>query len=170
MRDRSGFTWGDLHVQNDSKAPELTVHMVCTGQLRCEGELCWSFRVTSPETQAGTERIYSQKGFKAVQVGHEYALKVDSSEPTRVYTNSTRWIRLWPNQEEAAVWQLASAAFDTEELARKREKQQTARRLPVERLKPIRDLYWRTNAAGRLASEVRVLSYLRLVPINGEES
>ncbi len=154
----------------DSKAPAATIHLVCTGKIRCQKELCWTFRVTFPEAQAGAERIYSQKNFNNVRVGHEYTFDVDPNEPTRIYVNSARWLRVWRDQKEAAVWQTATAAFDTEELARKQERQQTSRRLPFELLQPIRDLYWRTNSAGRLAIEVRVLAYLRLVPINSEES
>jgi hypothetical protein len=98
-----------------------------------------------------------------------YEVDADPSDSTRIYVNSARWLRLWENQEEAAVWQTTGAAFDTVELARKHEKQQTSRRLPIELLRPIREEYWRTNAVGRLAIEVRVLAYLRLVSLNNGE-
>jgi hypothetical protein len=99
-------------------------------------------------------------------VGNVYEVEVDASDPTRIYADSARWLRVWDNEQEAAVWQVASAAFDTVELARKHEKQQTSRRLPLELLKPIREEYWRTNSTGKLAIEVRVLAYLRLISLN----
>ena len=128
------------------------------------------FRVILPDGQAGDERRYSQKSLKSVRVGNVYEVDVAAGDQTRIYVDSARWLRVWDNEQEAAVWQAASAAFDTVELARKHEKQQTSRRLPVELLKPIRDEYWRTNSAGRLAIEVRLLAYLRLVSLNNEES
>lgn len=99
-----------------------------------------------------------------------YEVDADPSDSTRLYANSARWLRLWESQEEAAVWQTTGGAFDTVELVRKHEKQQTSRKLPIELLRPIREEYWRTNAVGRLAIEVRVLAYLRLVSLNNGES
>lgn len=103
-------------------------------------------------------------------MGNVYELDVDATEPTRIYADSARWLRVWGNEPEAAVWQTMSGAFDTEELARKYEKDQTSRRLPLELLSPIRREYWRTNSAGKLAIEIRVLAYLRMTSLNSEES
>jgi hypothetical protein len=152
------------------KTARSTVQLVCTGKARSKGELCWVFRLVLPDGKAGPERLYSQKRLKSIRVGNVYELDVDPSDPTRIYVDSPRWLRLWDDEHEAAVWQTASSAFDTAELARKHEKQQTSRRLPLELLKPIREEYWRTNSAGRLAIEVRVLAYLRLVSLNSEQS
>jgi hypothetical protein len=153
-----------------SKAPQSTVQLVCVGKARSKSVLCWVFRLILPDGQAGAERLYSQKSLKSVRIGSVYEVDVDPTDSTRIYVNSARWSRLWENQEEAAVWQTTGAAFDTVELARKHEKQQTSRKLPIELLKPIREEYRRTNAAGRLAIEVRVLAYLRLVSLDSGES
>ncbi len=151
------------------KPARSTVQLVCTGKERStKGDLYWLFRVVTPDGQKGDERLYSQKSLKSIRVGHVYQVDTDPTESTRIYVNTARWLRLWSDETEAAVWQTASAAFDTAELARKHEKQQTSRKLPVELLKPIRDEYRRTNSAGRLAIEVRVLAYLRLVSLDGE--
>ena len=152
------------------KPARTTVQLVCIAKVRSKGELCWLFRVVLPDGQSGPERLYSQKSLKSIRVGHVYEVDADPADPTRIYVDSARWLRLWGDEAEAAVWQTASAAFDTLELARKHQKQQTSRRLPLELLKPIRDEYWRTNSAGRLAIEVRVLAYLRLVSLSSEES
>jgi hypothetical protein len=124
----------------------------------------------APDGTAGEERLYSQKKMKSIRVGSVYEFGVDSKDSTRIYVDTARWMRVWDNEQEAAVWQLASAAFDTTEDARKHEKQQTSRRLALELLEPIRKEYWRTNYAGRLAIEVRVLAYLRHVPLSSDNS
>jgi hypothetical protein len=153
-----------------SKAPRSTVQLVCVGKTRSKTLLCWVFRLALPNGQAGEERIYSQKSLKSVRIGSVYEVDADPVDSTRIYVDSARWLRLWENKEEAAVWQTSGAAFDTLELARKHEQQQTSRRLPLELLRPIREQYWQTNAAGKLAIELRVLAYLRLVSIHNEES
>ena len=59
------------------------------------------------------------------------------------------FLTLWENKNEAALWQLAADAFDTRERATRQERKESSRKLPVELLEPIRNLYWATNAGGR---------------------
>lgn len=150
--------------------PKPTVQLVCTGKARSKSEICWVFRVVLPDGKVGDERVYGQKNLRSIRVGHVYKLDVDATEPTRIYVDSARWLRVWGNEQEAAVWQTMAAAFDTEELARKHEKDQTSRRLPLELLRPIRKEYWRTNSSGRLAIEVRILAYLRMTSLDSDKS
>jgi hypothetical protein len=151
-----------------SKQKLPTVQLVCVGKIRSRNLVCWVFKTILPDGNVGEERLYSAKNLKAISVGSVYEVETDADDSTRIYVNSARWLRVWSNEEEAAVWQAAAAAFDTTELARKREKQETSRKLPLEVLRPLREEYWRTNAAGRLAIEVRVLAYLRLVSLNND--
>jgi hypothetical protein len=153
-----------------SKAPQSTVQLVCIGKARSKSILCWVFRTILPDGLAGEERVYSQKSLKSVRVGSVYQVDTDPTDSTRIYVDTARWLRLWGNEEEAAVWQTTAGAFDMTELARRHEKQQTSRKLPLELLRPIREEYRRTNAAGRLAIEVRVLAYLRLVSLTSDNS
>jgi hypothetical protein len=60
---------------------------------------------------------------------------------------------------------MAADAFDMGGLAARQERKEKNRKLPVELLELIRRQYWATNAVGRLAIEVRVLTYLRMVSL-----
>ena len=126
------------------------------------------FQEVTGDGSLGAERIYERKGLTHIRVGAVYQVEADPANPRTIYPNTLRWMKLWDNIEEASVWQLAADAFDTRHLAAQQEKKQNARRLPIERLAPFRDLYWKTNALGRLAIEVRVLAYLRQVSVPQE--
>jgi len=54
-------------------------------------------------------------------------------------------------------------------LAAQREKEQNARKLPIELLAPFREEYRHTNPFGRLAIEVRTLTYLKQVKITSAD-
>jgi hypothetical protein len=95
-------------------------------------------------------------------------VEVDTENPRSIYAHTIRWLGLWSDTAEAAVWQLAADAFDTAAAAVKQEKKETGRELFIEVLQPIRKQYWKTNAANRLAMEVRILAYLRRVPLRAE--
>lgn len=143
------------------------ITLVCTGKTHLKaGEVGLVFRTVDGDGGTGRERIYSHKNLKTVRVGAVYDVDTDPEDQTAIHTNSLRWIRLWENQNEAAAWQVAADAFDTRELAARQERKETSRKLPVELLEPIREQYWATNAAGRLAIEVRVLAYLRRVTLS----
>lgn len=90
-----------------------------------------------------------------------YDIEIDPANPRSIYPSSIRWLRLWNDEAQIAVSQTLVDAFDTLDAAIKQERKQTDRKLPLERLAPLRDHYWSTNGAGRLAIEVRVLAYLR---------
>jgi hypothetical protein len=141
------------------------IQLVCIGKGRAKQDVCLVFREVASDGSRGKERIYSQKHLRHVRVGHVYEVETDATTITQIYTDTVRWLSVWPDKTEAATWQTAAAAFDTLELARKNEQKETGRKLPLELLRPLRDEYWKTNPAGRLAIEVRLLAYLRLVTV-----
>src|ERR1700730_2718312 len=125
-----------------SKPPVPTVQLVCVGKISFRDGVCWVFKTILPDGGAGEDRLYSCKNFRAVRVGSVYEVQTDTSDSTRIYVNSARWLRLWDDKKQAALWQATAEAFDTAQLALTREKQQTSRKLPLELLKPLRDEYW----------------------------
>jgi hypothetical protein len=149
--------------------PQPKVRLVCAGKAHSKKDVCLVFRVVDSKGAAGEDRLYSQKNLKQVRVSHVYEVETAEDDSTRIHTQTIRWIGVWPEQQEDATWQAAAAAFDTLELAKKAEKKETERRLPLELLRPLRDEYFRTNPAGRLAIEVRVLAYLRMVSLGSKE-
>jgi hypothetical protein len=155
-------------MPEDSSLPPK-IRLVCVGKAHAKKDVCLVFRVVDSNGVAGEERVYAQKNLRHVRVGHEYEVQTTENDSSRIHTDTIRWICCWQNQQEAATWQAAAAAFDTLELAKKAEKRETERRLPLELLRPLRDEYFRTNPAGRLAIEVRVLAYLRTVSVRSEE-
>jgi hypothetical protein len=152
----------------DEAATHPKRKLVCVGKVHANKEVCLMFRLVASDDTLGDERIYAHKHLKQVRVGNVYEVEIDRDDPTRIYTNTIRWLCVWKDQTEAATWQAVAAAFDTLELAKKSEKKETGRRLPLELLRPLREEYRRTNPAGRLAIEVRVLAYLRLVSLQPE--
>jgi hypothetical protein len=147
------------------------VTLVCTGKTYLDsGKIGITFREVREDGSPGDERIYSQKNFRHVRVGAVYDAETDPANPRSIYGGRMRWLRLWQETAQAAAWQVAADAFDTRDLAMKQERKENARSLPVELLTPIREQYWSTNAAGRLAIEVRVLAYLRRIKIVSEAS
>ena len=98
-------------------------------------------------------------------VGLIYSIEVeplaDGSEWTSCYPTSLRYDRYWPNEEERAVWQAQARAFEIEQAAIRERKKAEGANAMLERLEPLRRRYARTNAPGRLAMEVLLLSYLR---------
>lgn len=144
------------------------VQLVCVGKAHAKKDVCLVFRLVTSDGTATEERLYGQKTLKQVRVGSVYEVETDVNDSTRIHANTIRWVHMWKDQEEAAMWQTAAAAFDTLELARKCEKRETGRKLPLELLKPLRDEYWKTNSSGRLAIEVRVLAYLRMVLLGSD--
>ncbi len=155
--------------ENDKPArPNIT--LVCVGKVYLsDGKVGLLFREVTTEGTLGNERIYQHKGLQHLRIGAVYQVEVDPANPRSIYTNTFRWLRLWEDTAEASVWQVSSDAFDTLHLAAQQEKKQNARKLPVELLAPLREEYWKTNALGRLAIEVRVLAYLRLVKITSSQ-
>jgi len=153
----------------ENNSTPATIRLVCVGKAHAKTDVCLVFRVVDSNGVAGEERVYAQKNLRHVRVGHVYEVQTAQNDSSRIHTDTIRWIRSWRDEEEAATWQAAAAAFDTLELAKKAEKRETERRLPLELLRPLRDEYFRTNPAGRLAIEVRVLAYLKMVSLRSEE-
>lgn len=158
-------------MTQESSQVKPIITMVCVRKTFLKnGKLGFVFKEVKPQGTLGDERIYSEKDLKHVRVGAVYQVEVDPENQRSIYTHTLRWLALWRDSEQAAVWQIAADAFDTEAAARKQEKRETSRELFLEMLAPLRKQYWKTNPATRLAIEVRVLAYLRRVPLHEESS
>lgn len=153
----------------EQSASGLKIQLVCTGKTRAAKDVCFVFRVLASNGSAGAERIYASKNLKNVRIGHVYEVETDPTDSTRIHTNTIRWLHAWKDQADAAIWQTAAEAFDIVDCARRLEQKETSRKLPLDLLRPLRDEYWKTNHLGRLAIEVRVLAYLRSVPLGRNE-
>lgn len=147
----------------DSSQTKPQVTLVCTGKTYTEsGGVGLVFAEVNSDGSFGEiRRIYPQKDIKDVKVGSVYEVDVAEDNRYTIYPGTIRWVRVWADETEAASWQALADAFDTEELAKQHERKETSRKLPLELLKPLREQYWATNSASRLAIEVRVLAYLR---------
>ncbi len=144
----------------DQQKPRITV--VCKGKTYLDsGHIGIVFLDLDDGGALCGERISTEKNLKLARVGSVYEVEVDPNNLRAIYPATLRWRRLWENHAEAATWQTLADSFDTRDLAIKQERKQTSRKLPVELPAPLREQYWSTNAAGRLAIEVRVLAYLR---------
>jgi hypothetical protein len=155
--------------ENNDKPARPRIRLVCVAKTYIEKvQAGLVFREVTADGSLGNERIYSQKSLKHIRVGAVYEVEIDAEKPTSIYTHTLRWLHLWENKTEAAVWQASADAFDTLEVVRRQQKKDERRKLPLELLEPIREEYRKTNAAGRLALEVRVLAYLRRVTISEE--
>lgn len=159
-------------MQPDKAPPARPiVTLVCTGKTYLsDGRVGIVFREVPSDGSLGAERIYEQKRLRHARVGAVYEVEVDGANQRSLYTDTLRWLKLWEKQEEAALWQLSAEAFDTQHMAAQQEKKENARKLPLELLAPIRHQYQRTNAASRLAIEVRVLAYLRQISITPDHN
>jgi hypothetical protein len=147
---------------DQDKAARAILTLACVGKVSLsDGKIGLVFRDVTPEGSLGDERTYEHKGLQQLRIGAVYSVEADSANTRTIYTNTFRWLRLWDKTDEAAGWQAAADAFDTQRLTVQQERKQNARKHPVELLAPIREQYWKTNPLGRLAIEVRVLAYLR---------
>lgn len=155
--------------EQSEKKQRPRIRLVCVAKTYTEkDQLGLVFKEVLPDGALNGERIYSQKSMKHIRVGAVYEVEIDPDKPTTIYPNTMRWLHLWNDTSEAAAWQASADAFDTLEAARRQQRKDERRKLPWELLEPLREEYRKTNAAGRLALEVRVLAYLRRVTISEE--
>lgn len=155
--------------ENNQEPERPRIQLVCVGKTYVEKDkIGLLFKVINGDGPAGPERIYLRKDLEHVRVGAIYEVETNPEKPTSIYLNTFRWLRLWEDATEAAAWQASADAFDTRDVALRQERKENGRKLPLELLEPIRREHRKTNAAGRLALEVRVLAYLRQVKITGE--
>src|SRR5258708_40083204 len=111
-----------MKVEKDT-APKPRIVLVCTGKMRLnDGGPALVFREVTEDGGAGPERVYSRKNMERARVGAVYEVEINPDVPTEIYVNTLRWLRLWENTNEAALWQLAADAFDSRELAARQER------------------------------------------------
>jgi hypothetical protein len=154
-----------------AKAENPRIKLVCVGKTYIEeSKIGIVFKEIGADILLGRERIYAEKNVRQARVGAMYEVETDPNNPRSIFSATLRWLGLWENKEEAATWQLLAEAFATRDLAAKQQKKENARKLPLELLDPIRREYFRTNHAGKLAIEVRVLAYLRRTKVDDQDS
>jgi hypothetical protein len=99
-----------------------------------------------------------KKSFKHDIVGGRYTIDVSGST---FRLSTAKYHGLWPDQEQRGVWQTMDRATDLEVKTISKMSTDASENAMLEVLKPLRREYHRTNAQGKLALEVLLLSWLR---------
>src|SRR5579859_871524 len=144
------------------KPEPRTALFVCTGKTEtADGKPAIILRKLSEANELGTERLFASKGLHC-RVGHVYRIQVSETKGAdSIFPSTERWISQYANAEQVAAWQAAARAFEIEKAAARERKKAEGTQQMLEVLKPLRTIYQRTNALGRLAIEVQLLAYLR---------
>lgn len=108
-------------------------------------------------------RIYERKLLRHFSVGSTYEIEANEKS-TRPST--ARWQGRYQNNQVVRTWQAMADAYEIAERARKAEAAEKRSDLNFEALEPLRRAWLQTNSIGRLALEVRVLSFLRMQKVN----
>ena len=132
---------------------------VCAGKVRLAGG---ALGVTLIELDAagqlGQERHFQNKNsMRTMRPGVVYAIRTETQpDGLRIFASECRFVRLWPDAQQRAVWQAESEA---EEVAHRAKKMRLDDMTAL--LAPIRKQYQRTDSIGRLALQVVLLDALR---------
>jgi hypothetical protein len=145
-----------------AKPERPTALFVCTGKAETtDGKTALVLREMSEGGKLADERLFTAKDLRC-RVGHVYRIRISETKGAdSIYPSTASWISAYEDGVQVAAWQAAARAFDVEKAARRRQKQAEETQQMLEVLKPLRTIYQRTNALGRLAIEVQLLSYLR---------
>lgn len=122
----------------------------------------------------GRSLTYSQsKAFAGVRAGFVYSAEFRQldEEHAIIIPTSLRYQRVFDNPESVLRWQAMETAHHITQRAKKAQRHAQATREVLERLKPLRAIYQRTDRLTKLALEVQLLDYLRhgVVPSGNEE-
>jgi hypothetical protein len=147
--------------------PKPRVTMVFTGRCIATTEKGPKPAFTLREVVDG-EMLEKERVFLEAQlsgsVGLLYSFEIEQEEDgswTSYYPTSQRYIGPWADEAERAVWQAQARAFEIEQSAIRLRKKAEGTIDMLEVLEPLRRKYSKTNATGKLALEVLILSYLR---------
>ncbi len=146
------------------KSEPPTALFVCTGKAETtDGKPALILRELTEASELGEERIFASKGLLC-RVGHIYRIQISETKGAdSIFPSTERWISQYADAEQVAAWQAAARALDVEKAAARERKKAEGTQQMLEVLKPLRTIYERTNALGRLAIEVQLLAYLRQV-------
>ena len=154
----------DANNPQPPKPEPPTALFVCTGKTEtADGKPALILRELSGADDLGTERVFEAKGLLC-RVGHVYRIQISQTTgAASIFPSTDRWISQYADAEQVAAWQAAARAFEIEKAAVRERKKAEGTQQMLEVLKPLRTIYQRTNALGRLAIEVQLLAYLRQV-------
>lgn len=152
----------DADKPETPKPEPPTALFVCTGKTEtADGKQALILREVSEAGALGVERLFAAKGLLC-RVGHVYRIQISETKGAdSIYPSTERWISQYADAEQVAAWQAAARALEVEKAAKRERKKAEGTQQMLEVLKPLRTIYQRTNALGRLAIEVQVLAYLR---------
>ena len=101
----------------------------------------------------------------SLRAGAVYNVEVkrDPTDPGKVSARiaSRTYAGMFSDSARVSIWQTAEREREITKRLAQKEKTETARNYIREALAPVRQLYTRTDAVGKMAIEVQVLSYLR---------
>lgn len=151
------------------EAPRVRLKFVCVGKtISDDKKPCYILsRVLDNGGRDATERIFTAKSLPLVRVGRVYEIEAPEGKEdgSSIFGSTARFVERWPHEVEAAAWETVASAFDVEQAAKKRAKADADSKIMAECLAPLRKLYLKTNSVGKLAIEVQVLAYLRMVRV-----
>ena len=152
----------DTSSTQEAKPEQPTALFVCTGKAETtDGKTALVLRQLYGGGKLADERLFTAKDFHC-RVGHVYRIRISEIKGAdSIYPSTARWISAYEDEAQAAAWQAAARAFDVEKAARRERKKAEGTQQMLEVLRPLRTIYQRTNALGRLAIEVQLLAYLR---------
>lgn len=146
-------------MENENKSEAVEQLYVCTGSVVLTGgKLGKILRPVGEDGSLGDERYYGAKGLRGFHVGGVWSIPTNG---TSITVGKARYVRRWEKAEDVTTWTVKSRAAEAEIAARKKQKTDAALVAALPALDPLRRLYFKTNAANRIAIEVVVLAYLR---------
>lgn len=150
----------------------ITVELVCTGGfITTKDKLAYTFQEVRSDGSLSPE-ILSWDKFSG-QPGTVYTVESSSREAFdqkgSIFTNSCRYLRSWPNRDQAAEWQAKLNTAQVNLTATKaEEKEKVLMDEFRNRLRPIRRFYQKTNYQNKQALIAIVIRELQR-PLDDDE-
>lgn len=141
--------------------PRLKIQLVYAGlRQSTKDKLMQTFYKILPDgTLEDSYRAYSKiKGLG--RPGAIYDVECDASDESTIYTSSLSYFDQWDDDAQVVKWQAEHDAARAADRARRRHNREGKRNLVEERLKPIRDVYWKCNGLERAALLAQVVGYI----------
>jgi len=153
-------------VAETKPEPRPRIEIVLVGKtLSVQKKVVFAVRKVEGGKLVGDEFYLS--GFSG-GIGCVYSFEYEPGETFRYYASTQRFVGQWKDDSDRAVWQAQARAFDIEQAAIRERKKAEGVNDMLDALEPLRRRYQKTNATGKLAIEVLLLSYLRRVEIGGD--
>ena len=149
-----------------STATKVPMYVIALGAVGMgkNNKLYYGYRpCDSQGVPTGKERACFDKSYSLTLAG-VYSVDADlvDGEINTLYVNTFKYLGLVTDDEQAATIKLQAEALKTEHTARcQAKKSLNDKTVILDVLKPLRKAWANTNAVGKMALEVRILSYLR---------